>query len=107
MFLKSLGCINGPNDDVVIPRGSVKTDYEVELGVVIGVGGSYISEAKALEHVAGYTVVNDVRCESGVLFTWLVLMTLHLASESFNSNVVVNGTKANQRLRLDRSGRIW
>jgi len=59
-FLKSLGSITGPNDDVVIPRGSTKTDYEVELGVVIGVGGSYITEAAALDHVAGYTIVNDV-----------------------------------------------
>jgi 2-keto-4-pentenoate hydratase/2-oxohepta-3-ene-1,7-dioic acid hydratase in catechol pathway len=61
VFLKSLGSIGGPNDDVVIPRGSVKTDYECELGVVIGVGGSYISEDAAIEdHVAGYTIVNDV-----------------------------------------------
>ncbi|STS10558.1 Ureidoglycolate lyase [Ewingella americana] len=50
----------GPNDDVEIPRDSVKTDWEVELGVVIGKGGRYISEADALSHVAGYCVINDV-----------------------------------------------
>jgi 2,4-diketo-3-deoxy-L-fuconate hydrolase len=50
----------GPDDDVEIPRGSVKTDWEVELGVVIGTGGKYISEENALDHVAGYCIVNDV-----------------------------------------------
>ncbi|AOH82870.1 hypothetical protein AWL63_01625 [Sphingomonas panacis] len=60
MFLKSLGAICGPNDDVLIPRGSTKTDWEVELGVVIGTKASYISEAEAMDHVAGYCVVNDV-----------------------------------------------
>jgi ureidoglycolate lyase len=60
IFLKSLGAYCGPNDDVVIPRGSKKTDWEVELGVVIGTGGSYIAANDALGHVAGYAVVNDV-----------------------------------------------
>lgn len=60
MFLKSLGAICGPHDDVLIPRGSTKTDWEVELGVIIGTRASYISEDQAMDHVAGYCVVNDV-----------------------------------------------
>ena len=60
MFMKAPNCMCGPNDDVIIPRGSTKTDWEVELGVVIGDGGRYIDEADALNHVAGYCVVNDV-----------------------------------------------
>ena len=60
IFTKWTSCICGPNDAVQIPRGSVKTDWEVELGVVIGQGGRYIDEAQALAHVAGYCVVNDV-----------------------------------------------
>ncbi|MFG6458679.1 ureidoglycolate lyase [Roseateles sp. BYS96W] len=60
VFAKWTSAINGPDDDVKIPRGSVKTDWEVELGVVIGQGGAYIEEADALKHVAGYCVVNDV-----------------------------------------------
>jgi 2-keto-4-pentenoate hydratase/2-oxohepta-3-ene-1,7-dioic acid hydratase in catechol pathway len=58
--MKHTGCIIGPNDQVRIPRGSTKCDWEVELGVVIGKGGSYIDEARAMDHVAGYTIVNDV-----------------------------------------------
>lgn len=60
VFSKWTSAIVGPNDDVEIPRDSVKTDWEVELGVVIGTGGRYISEAEALSHVAGYCVINDV-----------------------------------------------
>ncbi len=60
MFLKSLGAYCGPNDDVKIPRGSVKSDWEVELGVVIGTKASYVSEEDAMNHVAGYCVINDV-----------------------------------------------
>jgi 2-keto-4-pentenoate hydratase/2-oxohepta-3-ene-1,7-dioic acid hydratase in catechol pathway len=60
VFNKWTSAIIGPNDDVEIPRGSVKTDWEVELGVVIGKGGRYIEEADAMQHVAGYCVVNDV-----------------------------------------------
>jgi ureidoglycolate lyase len=60
VFLKSLGALGGPNDDVIIPRGSVKSDWEVELAVVIGTRAKYVSEEKALEHVAGYTICNDV-----------------------------------------------
>ncbi|MFD3247153.1 fumarylacetoacetate hydrolase family protein [Rahnella aquatilis] len=60
VFSKWTSAIIGPNDDVEIPRDSVKTDWEVELGVVIGTGGRYISEADAMSHVAGYCVINDV-----------------------------------------------
>ncbi|MCA7119514.1 MAG: fumarylacetoacetate hydrolase family protein [Acidibrevibacterium sp.] len=60
VFLKSLGAFQGPNDDVKIPRGSKKTDWEVELGIVIGKAASYVAESAAFEHVAGYTIVNDV-----------------------------------------------
>ena len=60
VFLKATTCITGPGDDLVIPRGSTKTDWEVELGVVIGTKAQYVPEAKALDHVAGYCVVNDV-----------------------------------------------
>ena len=60
VFAKWTSAISGPDDPVQIPRGSVKTDWEVELGVVIGAGGRYIEEADAMKHVAGYCVVNDV-----------------------------------------------
>lgn len=60
LFLKPSSSLSGPNDPVVIPRGSVKTDWEVELGVVIGKKASYVEESEAMDYVAGYTVVNDV-----------------------------------------------
>ncbi|MBV9813975.1 MAG: fumarylacetoacetate hydrolase family protein [Acetobacteraceae bacterium] len=60
VFLKSLGAFQGPNDDVKIPRGSKKTDWECELGIVIGITARYVPEHDALDHVAGYCVVNDV-----------------------------------------------
>lgn len=60
LFTKHTSCINGPHDVVVLPRGSQKTDWEVELGVVIGKAAKYVDEADALDHVAGYCVVNDV-----------------------------------------------
>ncbi|KKX58871.1 ureidoglycolate lyase [Pseudomonas putida] len=60
IFNKWTSAICGPNDNLEIPRGSLKTDWEVELGVVIGKGGRYIDEANAMEHVAGYCVINDV-----------------------------------------------
>ena len=60
VFMKATTCINGPNDDVIQPRNSTKLDWEVELGVVIGTKAQYVSEDKALEHVAGYCVINDV-----------------------------------------------
>ncbi|NOD77622.1 MULTISPECIES: fumarylacetoacetate hydrolase family protein [unclassified Ruegeria] len=60
IFFKATSAIIGPNDTVEIPRGSVKTDWEVELGVVIGKEAKYVSEAEAMSHVAGYCVVNDL-----------------------------------------------
>ena len=60
IFMKATSAIVGPNDDVVIPRGSVKTDWEVELGVIIGKTAKYVSEADALDYVAGYCLTNDV-----------------------------------------------
>ena len=60
VFMKATTCLQGPNDPVMLPKGSVKTDWEVELGVVIGTMARYVPATKALAHVAGYTVVNDV-----------------------------------------------
>ena len=60
IFLKSTTALCGPNDDIVIPKGSVKTDWEVELAVVIGKRASYVDGAKALDYVAGYVLHNDV-----------------------------------------------
>ncbi|GLI23798.1 ureidoglycolate lyase/2,4-diketo-3-deoxy-L-fuconate hydrolase [Xanthobacter flavus] len=60
LFMKATSSIVGPNDDVEIPRGSKKTDWEVELGIVIGKPAKYVSEEDALSHVAGYCVINDV-----------------------------------------------
>lgn len=60
VFNKWVSCIQGPNDPVIIPRNSQKTDWEVELGVVIGTEASHVSGTEALSHVAGYCVVNDV-----------------------------------------------
>ena len=60
VFMKAIGCIQGPNDDVMLPKGSVKSDWEVELGVVIGTRARYVSQKAALDHVAGYCTINDV-----------------------------------------------
>ena len=60
LFTKQISALMGPNDPVVLPQGSVKTDWEVELGVVIGTRARYVSEAEALKFVAGYCVVNDI-----------------------------------------------
>jgi len=60
VFTKAVSCLQGPNDEVMIPKGSKKTDWEVELGVVIGTTARYVEERDALEHVAGYCVVNDL-----------------------------------------------
>ena len=60
LFMKANSAITGPNDDVVMPRGSATTDWEVELGVVIGKAAKYVSEEEALDYVAGYCLCNDV-----------------------------------------------
>lgn len=60
VFHKTLSCMQGPNDDIMLPKNSVKTDWEVELGIVIGTRARYVSKKAALDHVAGYVLVNDV-----------------------------------------------
>lgn len=60
IFLKALSSLNGPNDDVMLPKGSKKTDWEIELGVVIGKEARYVSKKDALKYVAGYCTINDV-----------------------------------------------
>lgn len=60
IFTKAISCIQGPNDPIVLPRGSEKTDWEVELGIVIGSWASYVPVEQAFDHIAGYLVVNDV-----------------------------------------------
>ena len=60
VFHKALSCMQGPDDDVMLPKNSVKTDWEVELGIVIGTRARYVSKRAALDHVAGYVLVNDV-----------------------------------------------
>ena len=60
VFMKATSCIQGPNDPVMLPKGSVKSDWEVELGVVIGTRARYVSQKDALNHVAGYATINDV-----------------------------------------------
>jgi len=60
LFAKFNSAISGPNDDVIMPRGSTKMDWEVELGIVIGSKAKYVSEDQALDHVAGFCVINDV-----------------------------------------------
>ena len=60
VFMKAISCIQGPNDPVMLPKGSRKTDWEVELGVVIGTRARYVTQKEALSHVAGYCLVNDI-----------------------------------------------
>ncbi len=60
VFMKATSCIQGPNDNVMLPKGSVKTDWEVELGIVIGTRARYVTKKDALSHVAGYCTINDV-----------------------------------------------
>ncbi|WP_224703611.1 fumarylacetoacetate hydrolase family protein [Devosia aquimaris] len=60
IFMKATSAIIGPNDDVIIPKNAIKPDWEVELGVVIGKEARYVDEANAMDHVAGYCVINDV-----------------------------------------------
>ena len=60
VFTKATSCIQGPDDAVMLPKGSVKSDWEVELGVVIGTRARYVSQKAALDHVAGYCTINDV-----------------------------------------------
>jgi len=60
VFMKTINCIQGPNDNVMLPKGSVKTDWEVELGIVIGTRARYVTQKAATDYVAGYCLINDV-----------------------------------------------
>ena len=60
VFMKANSCMQGPNDPVMLPKGSIRTNWEVELGVVIGMLARHVSQKEALDHVAGYCIVNDV-----------------------------------------------
>lgn len=60
VFTKQMSCLSGPNDPVIVPRGSLKTDWEVELGVIIGRKAKYVAEKDAMKYVAGFCVVNDI-----------------------------------------------
>ena len=60
IFIKANSCISGPNDNIIIPKNSKKTDWEIELGIVIGKKAQYISEDRSLEHIFGYCIVNDI-----------------------------------------------
>lgn len=60
IFMKATSCIVGPHDDIMLPKGAVKTDWEVELGLIIGTTARYVPEERALEYVAGYCIANDV-----------------------------------------------
>ena len=60
VFIKTNSCIQGPNDDVMLPKGSVKSDWEVELGIVIGTEACHVSQKDAINHIAGYCLINDV-----------------------------------------------
>lgn len=109
IFFKATSSIIGPNDDVLIPRGSKKTDWEVELGVVIGKTTSYVSEADAMDYVAGYCVINDLSerefqlehsgqwvkgksCDTfGPLGPWLVTKDEIYAPQSLRMTLDING----------------
>lgn len=111
IFNKWTSAIVGPDDDIQIPKDSEKTDWEVELGVVIGVGGSYISEQDAMNHVAGFCVVNDVSerefqleragtwdkgkgCDTfGPIGPWLVTRDEIADFDNLNMWLSVNGEK--------------
>ena len=111
LFFKANSAIVGPNDDVSMPRGSLKTDWEVELGVVIGKAAKYINQANALDYVAGYCIVNDVSerhfqnnltgqwtkgksCDTfGPLGPWLVTRDEVLDPQNLSMTLDVNGTR--------------
>ena len=109
--MKANSAIVGPNDDVVLPRGSVHSDWEVELGVVIGKAAKYVSEEDALDHVAGYCIVNDVSerdfqnnrtgqwtkgksCDTfGPVGPWLVTRDEVADPQNLDLHLDVNGTR--------------
>ena len=87
--MKANSAIVGPNDDVIMPRGSTSTDWEVELGVVIGETAKYVSEESALDYVAGYCVCNDV------------------SERHFQAKLTGQWTKGNHATRLDQPAHTW
>jgi len=111
IFMKATSAICGPNDPIVIPRNSVKTDWEVELGVIIGTRAKYVSEAEAMNYVAGYAVTNDVSerefqiersgqwtkgksCDNfGQLGPWLVTRDEVADPQNLSMWLTVNGEK--------------
>ena len=111
LFMKATSAIAGPEDDIVIPRGAQAVDWEVELGVVIGKPAKYVSEAEALDHVAGYCVVDDVSerdfqtkisgqwtkgksCDSfGPLGPWLVTRDEVADPQALDLTLDVNGQR--------------
>lgn len=111
LFLKANSAIAGPNDDVMMPRGSTQTDWEIELGVVIGKTAKYIKREQALDHVAGYCVINDVTerhfqsqlsgqwtkgksCDTfGPIGPWLVTRDEVPDPQSLAMSLDVNGTR--------------
>ncbi len=112
VFMKATSSISGPNDPVYLPRGSEKSDWEVELGVVIGRHAKYVTEAEALDYVAGYTIVNDVSerhfqterkgqwtkgksCDSfGPIGPWLVTPDEAGDPQTMDLELDLNGAKA-------------
>lgn len=111
LFMKANSAVIGPNDDVVMPRGSTKTDWEVELGVVIGKAAKYVSEQDALDYVAGYCLCNDVSerhfqnsltgqwtkgksCDTfGPTGPWLVTRDEVVDPQNLDISLDVNGTR--------------
>jgi 2-keto-4-pentenoate hydratase/2-oxohepta-3-ene-1,7-dioic acid hydratase in catechol pathway len=110
VFMKATTCISGPNDDVIQPRNSTKLDWEVELGIVIGSTAKYVSEAEALDYVAGYCIVNDVSERSfqmattqwdkgkgfdtaGPIGPWLVTTDEITDPQSLDMSLHVNGQR--------------
>lgn len=111
LFLKANSAIAGPNDDVMMPRGSTQTDWEVELGVVIGTTAKYVKREQALDHVAGYCVINDITerqfqsqlsgqwtkgksCDTfGPIGPWLVTRDEVPDPQSLAMSLDVNGTR--------------
>ncbi len=114
VFMKATSSISGPNDPIILPRGSQKTDWEVELGVVIGRAAKYVTPQDALDHVAGYCVVNDVSerafqterggqwtkgksCDSfGPLGPWLVPPAMVGDPQALTLTLSVNGALRQQ-----------
>jgi 2-keto-4-pentenoate hydratase/2-oxohepta-3-ene-1,7-dioic acid hydratase in catechol pathway len=111
VFMKATSCIQGPDDDVMLPKNSVKTDWEVELGVVIGKTARYVTQKSALDYVAGYCLVNDVSerefqserggtwdkgkgCDTfGPIGPWLVTRDEVLNPQKLNMWLDVNGVR--------------